>query len=100
MTTIGSGFKAGSFARPGLFVAALLLALPAFGGAAMADEDCNWYALKSAKQQQQNEGNNCGFKGDGWTTDQDTHLTYCQGVAPEEWRKAVTDREKQLKACG
>ena len=83
-----------------LMVAAMSIALVAGGTVARADEDCKWYALTSAKQMQQNESKKCGLKGEGWSTDQAVHLTYCAGVAPEEWRKAVEDRKKQLETCG
>jgi hypothetical protein len=98
MTTNGRIFQAGALSRGGLMVAALTVSLLG-SGAARADEDCNWYALTSAKQQQVNESKNCGQKGDGWSTDQAVHLSYCQGVSPEEWRKAVQERQKALKTC-
>ena len=86
--------------RTGLMAATLVAALFAGGTAARADEDCNWYALTSAKQMQLNQSKNCGLKGDGWSTDQAVHVAYCQSVSPEEWRKAVAERQKQLKTCG
>ena len=101
MSMNGRSFQAGSGKRGGLLVAALTVSL--LGGGAMAqaaDEDCNWYALNSAKQMQTNESKNCGLKGDGWSTDQAVHLAYCQGVAPDEWLSAYRAREKQLKTCG
>jgi hypothetical protein len=79
----------------------LALATSAFAGsAAHAGEDCGWYALTSAKQQQANEQKSCGFAGDGWTTDQNVHKAWCESVSPDEWRNAVTERENQLKGCG
>lgn len=68
--------------------------------AASADEDCNWYALTSAKQQQQNEAKACGLNGDGWTTDLKVHVAWCESVSPDEWRKAITDRQAELDKCG
>ncbi len=99
MTTNGRISQAGGLTRVGLMVATLTVSLLG-AGAARADEDCNWYALTSAKQMQINEGKNCGQKGDGWSTDQAVHLAYCSSVAPEEWRKAVQERQKVLKTCG
>jgi hypothetical protein len=65
-----------------------------------AAEDCNWYALTSAKQEQENVSRKCGFKGDGWSTDLRAHMAYCQSVPPEEWRKAIEARKQQLQGCG
>ena len=100
MTTNGRIFQAGAVIRGGLMMAAFTASLLGGGVAARADEDCNWYALTSAKQMQVNTSKNCGQKGDGWSTDQAVHLAYCQGVAPEEWRKDVQERQKVLKTCG
>ena len=86
--------------RGGIYALAVAMALLAGGTVARADEDCNWYALTSAKQEQQNKAKNCGLKGDGWSTDQAVHIGYCQSVSPEEWRKAVADRQKLLTTCG
>ena len=94
MRTNGRIFQAGTMA------AAITIAMLAGGTAARADEDCNWYALTSAKQMQQNQSKNCGLKGEGWSTDQAVHAAYCQSVPPDEWRKAVEDRKKQLQTCG
>lgn len=105
MSTNGSNFQVGTV-KPalvkssGLMAAAIAIALLAGGTAARADEDCDLYALTSAKQMQQNESKNCGLKGDGWSTDQAVHVAYCQSVAPEEWRKALEERKAQLKTCG
>ncbi len=100
MITNGRIFQAGAATRGSLMVAALAASLLGGSAAARADEDCNWYALTSAKQQQVNEGKSCGQKGDGWSTDQAVHLAYCTSVSPEEWRKAVEERKKVLKTCG
>jgi hypothetical protein len=70
------------------------------GNGAMAQEDCSWYALTSAKQQQENEAKGCGLSGDGWTTDIKIHTAWCESVPPDQWRKAVADRQKQLDGCG
>ena len=77
-----------------------LSGLAGLGTAAMAQEDCSWYALTSAKQQQENEQKGCGFTGDGWSTDIQVHTAWCESVPPDQWRQAVTDRENKLKTCG
>ncbi len=101
MSMNGRIFQASSVKRGGLLVAVLTVSLLGLAAVAhAADEDCNWYALKSAGQMQTNEAKNCGQKGEGWSTDQAVHLAYCQSVSPEEWLKAYRDREKQLKTCG
>jgi len=99
MSTNGKNLQAGAVTRGSLMVAALMVSLLG-ANAARADEDCNWYALTSAKQMQVNTSKNCGQKGDGWSTDQSKHLAFCQANAPEEWRKAVQERQKVLKTCG
>jgi hypothetical protein len=98
MTTNGRIFQTGA-TRSGLMVAALMVSLLGGTAAARADEDCAWYALTSAKQMQTNTSKSCGHKGDGWSTDQEVHLAYCASVSPEEWRKAVEERKKQLQSC-
>jgi hypothetical protein len=99
MSMNGRFSRASGASRGGLMVAALTVALLSGSAVARADEDCNWYALTSAKQMQTNQSKNCGLKGDGWSTNQAVHLTYCQSVPPEEWRKAVAERAKLLKPC-
>ncbi len=59
-----------------------LAGFAALGSAAMAQEDCSWYALTSAKQQQENESKACNLTGDGWTTDIAVHTTWCESVPP------------------
>lgn len=100
MSTNGRIFQTGAVTRGSLMVAALAASLLGGSAAARADEDCNWYALTSAKQMQINSAKNCGKKGEGWSTDQAVHLAYCTSVSPEEWRKAVEDRKEALKTCG
>ena len=99
-TSQGPSMKTGAVRSVSPMAAVVAITLLAGATMARADEDCNWYALTSAKQMQQNQSKNCGLKGDGWSTDQAVHVTYCQGVTPEEWRKAVEDRQKQLQTCG
>jgi len=100
MSTNGRNIQAGTAKAAGLMAALVTASLLAGGVAARADEDCNWYALTSAKQMQQNQSKNCNLKGDGWTTDKAKLTAWCQSVPPDEWRKAVTERQKQLQTCG
>jgi len=100
MTNNGRIFQAGRAQSAGLTAALVAAALLTASPAARADQDCNWYAQTSAKQEQTNESRNCKFKGDGWTVDKTKLVAWCQSVPPDEWRKAVTDRENQLKTCG
>ena len=102
MNTSGRIFDADR-STTGIRLAALLaVALLAGGSLARADEDCNKYAQLSAIQLQQNKTKNCGLKGDAWNpnTDKAALIAWCQSVPPDEWRKAISDRDKQLKTCG
>ncbi len=88
--------------RTGLLAVAMaaIMGSALAGTAAKAEEDCNWYALQSAKQQQTNEQKSCGLTGDGWTTDKKALTDYCESVSPEEWGAALKARQKLLEACG
>jgi hypothetical protein len=86
--------------KVGMALAALTGIAAGLGTAAMAQEDCSWYALTSAKQQQENDAKACGLSGEGWTTDIQVHTAWCESVPPDQWRKAVADRQKQLDGCG
>jgi len=89
-------------AKSNRFAAAALAAglVVAAAGSARADQDCNWYAQTTAKQVQLNQSKDCNLKGDIWTIDMSKLVSWCQSVPPDEWRKAVTDRQNQLKTCG
>ena len=80
---------------PVVFLAGLAFAAPA-----MADEDCVWYGVKSAQQQQENEAKKCGLTGVVWNADVKVHEDWCATVSPDEWRKVVADRQAQLDKCG
>ena len=99
MTNISRIFQAGAPRAFGL-AAVTATALLAGSLAARADQDCNWYAQTTAKQVQLNQSKNCNLKGDIWKIDMSKLVAWCQSVPPDEWRKAVTDRQKQLQTCG
>ena len=100
MTTMSRISRASRAGGTGLTAALGLAVLLGAVPAARADQDCNWYAQTTAKQMQQNQSKNCNLKGDGWTVDKAKLVAWCQSVPPDEWRKAVTDREKELQTCG
>lgn len=86
--------------RP-LTMALAVAALLAATSLARAEDDCSKYAQLAAKQLQLNQSKNCGLKGDAWNPLPKAGLIkWCQGVSPDEWRKAISDREKQLQTCG
>jgi len=82
----------------GLAAAALLAAV----SIARAEDECTKYAQLAAKQLQLNQSKNCGLKGEAWNpnTNKAALIAWCQSVQPDEWRKALSDREKQLQTCG
>lgn len=100
MSTNGRILQAGWSSTGGLMAALVAAAMLAGSSFARADEDCNWYAQMTAKQMQLNQSKNCGVKGDGWGVDKAHLIAWCQSVPPDEWRKAVTDRQKLLETCG
>ena len=84
-----------------LIVPALVAASLVFGSPASADEqDCNWYGVESAKQQQENVDKACNLTGERWTADVKAEVTWCESVSPEEWLQVVKDRKKELDGCG
>mgnify|MGYP001189139234 CR=1 FL=1 len=85
--------------KRGAIAAAATASLLAFCATAIAAEDCDWYALTSAKQEQQNSERSCGMTGDGWTTDANAHKTWCESVSPDEWKQAVKERQEKLAGC-
>ncbi len=80
-------------AAGGLVLAALV---PSIAG---AQSSCDWYAKTALKQQQDNERLNCGFKGTSWSRDFKAHMSWCAGVAPDEWKAEARKRDQQLAAC-
>lgn len=81
-------------------LSAVFVAGLAFAGPALAEEDCNWYGVKSAQQQQENIEKACNLTGDIWNADVKVHVDFCQTVSPDEWRKIVADRQALLDKCG
>ena len=82
-------------------MAVAAVALLAVTSLARADDECSKYAQLAAKQIQTNQSKNCGLKGEAWNPQPKTEMIkWCQGVTPDEWRKAISDREKQLQSCG
>lgn len=84
-----------------LIVPAIVAASLAFGSPASAgEEDCNWYGVMSAKQQQENEDKKCNFTGDEWSSDVKAQTAWCESVSADEWLARVKEREKMLAGCG
>ena len=100
MSTTDSRFRARiANVRPVLWTLAAAVLISA-SPMARADQDCKWYAQTTAKQMQLNQTKNCNLKGDGWTLDMPKAVAWCQSVPPEEWRKAIADRQTLLQTCG
>lgn len=78
-------------------------AVVAFGLAAapsaFAQGNCDWYANTAIKQQQQNERKKCGLSGSGWSSNKASHMAWCAGAAPQDWKRAAQSREQELAAC-
>ena len=66
---------------------------------ASAQANCQWYAATALRQQQENERLKCGFAGTEWSADMKAHLAWCNGVAPELWKRAAQRRDQELSAC-
>lgn len=75
-------------------LAAATLALPA-----SAQSTCDWYANTALQQQKLNIDRKCGFKGESWSFDRAAHMQWCQGVAPDQWRRQAQLRDQELAKC-
>jgi hypothetical protein len=78
------------------FALAVLAMAPA---AAHAQANCDWYAKTALRQQQLNEEQKCGFKGEAWTPDLKAHLNWCASVAPDVWKAQAQQRDQELAKC-
>ncbi|KUO63859.1 MAG: hypothetical protein APF80_00535 [Alphaproteobacteria bacterium BRH_c36] len=85
--------------RKALIAAAAIAAQIGIVATAHAQTTCQWYAATALKQQQDNEHLKCGFEGVAWHADLGRHLEWCKGVAPDEWKAAAQERDKQLAQC-
>ena len=85
-----------SAAVAGLSIAALAGSL-ADGAAAQAN--CEWYARTALRQQQLNEQQKCGFKGDAWSADLRAHVSWCSAVSPDLWKAQAQQRDTLLTQC-
>ena len=87
-----------AFARTAAVVAALGLLGLGTGARAQA-LTCDWYANTALQQQKTNVERKCGFKGESWSFDRSAHITWCQGVGPEQWRRQAQFRDQELAKC-
>lgn len=90
-----ANFKS-SAALAAVTLLATFVALPSI---ASAQTSCKWYAAMSLKQQKENERLKCGFQGPAWNADLKAHMSWCNTVAPAEWKKSAQERDKQLNQC-
>lgn len=91
----GSIRKAGA-AVAGLCAAALVGIL---ADRAAAQANCEWYARTALRQQQLNEQQKCGFKGDAWSADLRAHVSWCATVSPDVWKAQAQQRDTLLSQC-
>lgn len=67
---------------------------------AQAAEGCETYGKLALQQQKQNESNKCGFSGAEWSSDLKAHISWCNGVSPQEWQQMLKKRTDMLSGCG
>ncbi len=92
MKNIGKWAACAAFA--GIAVCGRASPLPA-----ATQANCEWYATTALKQQQENERLKCGYRGDAWSPDFKAHLAWCGSVAPDVWKRAAQQRDRELQAC-
>ena len=81
-------------------IATIAVAAAAGTGTALAQAaTCDWYANTALQQQKVNVERKCGFKGESWSFDRQSHILWCQSVAPHEWRRQAQFREQELLKC-
>ena len=66
---------------------------------AQAQATCDWYAKTALEQQKINVDRKCGFRGEAWSSDRTSHMTWCREVSPERWKQQAQQREQQLEKC-
>ena len=71
----------------------------AAGQSAQAQATCDWYANTALQQQKVNVDRKCGLKGESWSFDRSSHMTWCQGVGPDQWKRQAQFRDQELSKC-
>jgi hypothetical protein len=86
---------------PRLFAVGCLVVLAGTGPAsvARAQANCDVYGKLALAQQQENAQLKCGFTGPDWSPDLKSHIAWCAGVGPDQWKAALQRRQQQLDAC-
>ena len=80
-------------------IAALAIGATSLGHGASAQVSCDWYANTALQQQKLNTDRKCGMKGPSWSFDRSSHLTWCQGVGPDQWKREAQLRDQELAKC-
>ncbi len=64
-------------------------------------KNCNYYADRSLRQQSQNEGLRCGYKGQSWSRNRQSHKNWCStpGIELPHLYLELRRREASLKRC-
>ena len=75
------------------------LAVVATAASAQNAVTCDWYANTALQQQKTNVDRKCGFKGESWSFDRGSHMTWCQAVGPDQWKRQAQFRDPELAKC-
>lgn len=84
--------------------AALTLTTALVAGAltssAHAQANCTVYGKLAVQQAKLNAKFKCGNDGPDWVTNFKSHVAWCGGVGPAQWKAKLQERQKKLDACG
>ena len=75
---------------------AATVGIVALGQPAGAQGTCEWYAKTALEQQKANIDRKCGLTGPEWSSDRASHMLWCSGVGPDQWKKQAQLREQAL----
>ena len=86
--------------RFGLVVAFVsAMGLSAFLSGAHAQANCVTYGNLALKQAREYAQRKCGPQDARWSTDLKSHVSWCSGVGPTQWRGELKKRAEVLKNC-
>ena len=88
-----------TFATAAAIAATSAICLVAYSQAAFAQANCDWYANTALQQQKVNVDRKCGFKGESWSFDRASHIGWCLGVSPDQWKRQAQFRDQELAKC-
>ncbi len=88
-----------TIAAAALIPATLAVGLLASSQAAFAQANCDWYANTALQQQKINVDRKCGLKGESWSFARSSHIAWCLGVSPDQWKRQAQFRDQELAKC-